>query len=159
MPIPDHKSVVVAARAKYAHLSGPERAYHIVNQVAWDLRAEGAGSYFKNSGTHFSGPYGPRSIDILIYKNRPGDPAGKGATFDILGDAEDKAVPQWVRTTPTGYGDVGVWRAPVTPEEAPTPPPPSTDYEAVLRDVRGDLELIDVAIQQTLGKINTALGD
>ena len=158
MPIPNHKDVVTAARAKYAHLTGTERAYYIVNQVAWDLRLEGAGSFFKNSGTHYNGPYGPRSIDIVIYKHRAEDPAGKGATFDILGDAEGSAVPQWGRTSPTGFGDVTVWRAPVEPEGEPEPPPPA-NHEAVLRDVRGDLEIIQIELGKTIDKIDTALGD
>ena len=109
--------------------SGEERAYHIVNQVAWDLRADGAGTFYKPSGAN----YKERSIDVIIYK--PG-----GETYDILGDAEGIAKPQWTRTKPTGFGDVSKWRAAVpplvvdpepVPEPEPEPepePPPTGDY-------------------------------
>lgn len=162
VPIPDHKNVVVAARAKYnAMPAGVARGGTITNQVAWDLRAEGAGTYYKPSGDN----YKQRSIDVIIYKTQPGDPAGKGQTFDILGDAEGAAKPQWSRTQPTGYGDIGLWRAPVQPEIPPDPTePPSTDLKAVLRDVRSDLveikmqaEEIQTECDTSIAKIDAAL--
>jgi hypothetical protein len=103
-PIPNHLPTVKAARALYTSLNGPLRAYCIVNKTAWDLRSEGAGSFFKDSGS----AYLQRSLDIVIYK-----PAGE--TFDILGDSENTATPQWGRTSPTGFGDVAKWRAPIDP--------------------------------------------
>lgn len=155
MAIPDHKDVVVAARAKYASLPpSEERAAKITEQVAWDLRGEGAGGFYKPSGTNVL----ERSIDVIIYKHRAGDPAGKGASFDILGDAEGKATPQWTRTQTTGWADEKNWREPrkpsdvVVPPPVDPPPPSGTDYRAVLVDVRSDLEV-------TLAKINDALGD
>lgn len=121
--IPNHKDVVERARAKYASYSGPQRAYLICNQVAWDLRGEGAGHLFKDSGSE----YNDRSLDIIIYKPN-------GETFDILGDAEGQARPQWSRTQPTGFGNPIDWRAAVDPASivqpgpgpGPEPEPPPT---------------------------------
>ncbi len=113
-PIPNHKSTVEAARRRYQTLpAGPERAYRIVNAVAWELRAEGAGMFYKKSGTN----YKERSIDIVMYRD--------GHTFDVLGDAEGAARPQWSATSPTGRGDPKNWRAPTAPDspEPPAPPP------------------------------------
>lgn len=138
MPIPNHLDVVKAARAKYASLSGPARAGAIVNQVAWDLRGEGAGTYYKPAGDNFNA----RSLDVIIYQHRDGDPAGKGATFDILGDAEGNANPQWSRTSPTGYGDSDKWRNATDPggSQPPDPPPPDpNNTKARLEDVQRQL--------------------
>jgi hypothetical protein len=113
--IPNLKYLVVEARAKYAHLSGEERAYRVVNQVAWDARQREnlrAGLFYKPSGTNFA----ERSIDVVMIL--PG-----GETFDVLGDAENDAVPQWRPTEPTGKGDVQKWRAPVDPKLLEPPPP------------------------------------
>lgn len=126
--IPNHLSTVTAARNKYSDLSGPKRAYCIVTQVAWDLRSEGAGTFFKSSGTQ----YNERSIDVIIYKpNRE--------TFDILGDAEGEAKPQWRRTEPTGFGDIKLWREPVSPDTVgcgTTLPPPIGDDRKKLIEIR-----------------------
>src|SRR5687768_5454832 len=102
--IPNHLDVVKAARARYAHLSGPERAHRVVNAVAWALREEGAGLFLKTSGTQFA----ERSLDVIIFK--------EGPTFDVLRDAEGEAEPAWGRTRPTGMGDPAKWRAPVNPD-------------------------------------------
>src|SRR5215203_2430378 len=102
--IPDHKNVVVNARAIYKALAGRNRAYCIVNKTAWDLRNEGAGTFFKTGESS----YLDRSSDIIIYKpNRE--------TFDILGDAEGVATPQWGRTSPSGFGPIANWRESVDP--------------------------------------------
>jgi hypothetical protein len=103
--IPNSKSVVERARTKYDHLSGPERAFRVVNQVAWDLRDLGAGLFFKPGGSQ----HNERSLDVIIFQPN-------GETFDVLGDAEGEARPQWGRTTPTGFGDVTRWRAPENPD-------------------------------------------
>lgn len=119
--IPNHKSTVVTARIFYAALSGPQRAFCIGNKVAYDLRGEGAGTFFKDSGQG----YLQRSLDVLIYKP-------KGETFDILGNAENTADPQWGRTKPSGFGDVAKWRPAVDPATlsvcgSVTPPDPPVD--------------------------------
>jgi|SRR4051812_29953142 len=101
--IPNHLDLVRAARARFAALSGPERAHRIVNAVAWELREDGAGLLFKSAGTQFA----DRALDIVMFKDGP--------TFDVLGDAEGKAEPTWARTKPTGMGDPHKWRAPVDP--------------------------------------------
>lgn len=126
MAIPNHIETVRKWRAVYAGLSGPERAYQIVNGVAWDLGGEGCGLYAKENGPHGV------SQDVVIF--RP-----EGETFDILGDAEGQAKPQWSRTQPTGFGDLSRFR-PATepqipgpgpgPEPPPPPPPPTGDHEA-----------------------------
>jgi hypothetical protein len=132
-PIPNHLDVVKRARTKYAGLSGPERAGHIVNQVAWDLQAEGCGTFYKKSGDR----YNDRSLDIVIYKRRAGDPEGHGQTFDILKDAEGKADPQWSRSEPTGFGDEHNWRAATNPGDVPEPEPePPGNVKPRLEDIR-----------------------
>jgi hypothetical protein len=113
--IPNLKYLVTEARAKYANLTGEERAYRIVNQVAWDARQREnlrAGLFYKPGGTNFA----ERSIDVVMIL--PG-----GETFDVLGDAEGDAEPRWAPTTPTGKGDIQKWRAPVDPTLLEPPPP------------------------------------
>jgi hypothetical protein len=113
--IPNLKYLVTEARAKYAHLSGEERAYRVVNQVAWDARQREnlrAGLFYKPSGTN----YAERSLDVVMIL--PG-----GETFDVLEDAEGKAEAKWSPTRPTGKGDVQKWRAPVDPKLLEPPPP------------------------------------
>lgn len=102
--IPNHKATVTAARATYNHLSGRQRAYCVVNKVSYDLRAENFGTFYKTGDNS----YAQRSSDVIIVK--PG-----GETFDILGDAEGSAVPQWGRTSPSGFGPVANWRIPADP--------------------------------------------
>jgi hypothetical protein len=82
--------------------------------VCIDAQREGirAGLLFKSSGNR----YADRSIDVVIIA--PG-----GETFDILKDAENKAEPTWSRTTPTGFGDIRKWKAPVDPALLDPPPP------------------------------------
>lgn len=125
--IPNHVDVVKKWRAVYKDLAGPERAGRIVNAVAWDLRGEGAGTFFKDAGDNWN----HRSMDVIIYK--PG-----GETFDILGDAEGNANPGWARTKPTGFGAISKWRAAVEPElgppEPPPPPPPPSDEVGEMLD-------------------------
>jgi hypothetical protein len=100
------KSVVEHVRKLYGdRFSGPRRAHYIVNHVAWELREEGAGTFFKSAGTRFN----DRSLDVIIFKN--------GKTYDVLKDAEGKAEPTWGPTRPTGMGDPAKWRAPVHPNE------------------------------------------
>ncbi len=138
--IPNHIETVKTARKTYAGLpAGRLRAYCIVNRVAWDLRGDGVGLFFKEG----ENGYNSRSSDVVIYKPR-------GETFDILGDAEGAAVPQWGRTQPTGFGDVALWRAPQDPAtvavcgkvDPPVEPeqPPATDLtgrvEALERQVK-----------------------
>ena len=155
-PIPNHLRVVQRARDNYAHKSGRERAFLIVNYVAWDRRDEGCGLFFKTGDSS----YNERSSDIVIFKGVPGAPAGKGPTFDILGDAEGKATPTWSSTKKasdpetTGYGDLNNWRAPVDPaqfEPGNGPDPEPIDHEALLREVRATLAA-------TIEKIDAALG-
>lgn len=132
--IPNHKNVVTAARAKYDKLPpGRLRAYCIVNETVYVLRGEGAGLFFKTGDSSFA----DRSSDIIIYKPN-------AETFDILGDAENKAVPAWGRTTPTGFGPIAKWRAPLDPAtitacktaqppDPPDPPDPQPPDDLTLR--------------------------
>lgn len=116
--IPNHLDVVQRWRAHFNSLSGEERAYQVVNAVAYELRGEGCGVYKKPGGPHGV------SSDVIIYKPN-------AETFDILRDAEGVAAPQWGRTQPSGFGDLSRWQAAVPPEEQPPdPPPPTDDLEA-----------------------------
>jgi hypothetical protein len=124
--IPNHLDVVKEARARYADKSGPERAGLICNCVAWKLRNEGAGTFYKPSGDNWN----QRSMDVIIYKPN-------GETFDILSDAEGDANPQWARTKPSGVGDPAKWRAATDPSgltAPPTPPPPPPPDDDSVRE-------------------------
>jgi hypothetical protein len=142
--IPNGLNHVKAGRAKYASKSGNERAFLICNYVAWQMRNEGAGCFYKSSGNHYRGA----SIDVLIFKPH-------GYTFDILGDAEGEARPQWSATEPTGRGDIRKWLAPVdpatldpkppTPQPTPTPepdPPASINVKAELTAIRDRINVL-----------------
>lgn len=104
--IANHKDVIVASRARFASLSGRLRAYCILNDAA--LRISPRVGLFAKTG---SSSYGGRSSDILIYNT--------SETFDVLGDAENTAIPRWERTKPTGFGNGANWRAPVDPATIP----------------------------------------
>ena len=127
MTIPSHLDVVKRARALYNDRSGTDRAHAICAYVAWELRnePEGAwGRYVKADGATLSADV----IACLV----PAEPLVY--TYDILGDSEGAATPQWAPTTPTGRGERSRWRAPVvppspTPQPEPEPePPPAGDY-------------------------------
>jgi len=128
--IPNHKDLVAAARTAYASYTGRERAYLILNAVAWQLRDDGAGLFYKTGDNS----YANRSSDVLIFQPREdGLPPGKGRTFDCLGDAEGRADPAWGPTSPTGLGDLEHWRPSVDPSTLPLPagsvPPPPPPVE------------------------------
>ena len=72
--------------------------------MAWDLKDLGVGVLSKTSGTNWHG----WSIDVIMVA--PG-----GATYDILRDAEGDADPIWSRTSPSGFGDLDDWQAPLIP--------------------------------------------
>lgn len=119
MAIPNHLDVVTRARDYFAHLPpGPERAYRIVNRVAWELRADKVGLFHKTGGTRFH----DRSLDVLMVDVALEGANGRIPTFDVLRDAEGKAEPAWSRTRPTGFGDRSKWRAADAPPDAPIEP-------------------------------------
>lgn len=99
--LPNQLAVVEAARVTYDAYTGIERAGRITNHVAWELRNQGVGLVFKNFGNQ----YRDRSIDVIMVS--PG-----GDAYDILGDAEGDANPQWSNIAPI---DIDRWRAPVDP--------------------------------------------
>jgi len=144
MSIPNHLDVVQAARNKFADLSGPQRANAIVNEVAYQLRAEGAGTFYKPSGSN----YNERSLDIIIFKP-------DGETFDVLGNAEGDARPQWSRSEPTGFGDVTNWRegVPVQVVEPPPPPPPPPPPVDPGVNVKAELTAIRDRINALLARL------
>lgn len=161
----EHKPVVVKARATYDSLTGTQRAFCIVNQVAWDLRVDGAGTFYKSSGTNVN----KRSIDIVMYRE-------SRKTFDILGDAENRAIPAWARTKPSGFGNAANWRAPddpaslvgcdvdvdpppdVPPPDVPPLPPPdlSEDLSTINQRLDGhDVEI--AALKAQVADLNTSI--
>jgi hypothetical protein len=140
-PISDHLDVVKSARTRYDPLTGSRRAHHIVNAVAWALRDEGAGLFFKRSGSQFN----ERSLDVIICR--------EGQTFDILRDAEGRAEPSWSRTEPTGMGDSQNWRAPVNPSEFDAGiESPSGATESVA-DIVAELKTIRSALDALIARL------
>ena len=103
---------VQAARHRYDHLSGIARAHAVCAFVVWEHRAEGWGRFKKGDGT--------LSADVIALK-LPGEATVH--TFDVLGDSEKAATPQFGPTQPTGRGELARWVAPVRPFDVPEPPP------------------------------------
>lgn len=157
--VPNHLDVVTRMRAKYAHLSGNHRAYTVTNASAWELRNEGAGLFYKPSGNN----YNSRNVNVLVFKGNYSAPAGKYQSFDVLRDAENKAVPVWQRTEPSGFSDVSKWRAPVPPEAGPEPPEPPEptppNCKVTLLDIRGDLVDLQDDLTDVIEKIDKAIAD
>jgi len=154
MTVPNLKDTITKYRAVYANETGRRRAFLILNAAAWDSRETGAGLYYKTGDNS----YNERSSDILMFQGIAEAPAGKGPTFDALGDAENMAKPIWNSTRnpatgATGFGDLRNWRAPVDPvqfDSSDDHQPEPVDPEALLRDVRDTLAA-------TLAKIDSAL--
>ena len=154
MTVPNLKDTITKYRAVYANETGRRRAFLILNAAAWERRETGAGLYHKTGNNS----HNERSSDIIIFKGIAEAPAGKGPTFDALGDAENMATPTWSSTRnpatgATGFGDLRNWREPVDPvqfESGADPQPEPVDHEALLRDVRDTLAA-------TLAKIDSAL--
>jgi hypothetical protein len=113
MSIQSRLETVKAARQRYDHLAGVARAQAICAFVVWEHRAEGWGRFNKRDGT--------LSADVIALKV-----AGETQvhTFDILGDSENAARPQFGPTEPTGRGDLARWVEPVRPFDVPEPPVP-----------------------------------
>ena len=110
MSIQSHLDTVQAARHRYDNLSGGARAQAICAFVVWEHRAEGWGRFKKGDGT--------LSADVIALKV-PGEATVH--TFDVLGDSENAATPQFGPTQPTGRGDLARWVAPVRPFDVPDP--------------------------------------
>ena len=154
MTVPNLKDTITKYRAVYANETGRRRAFLILNAAAWERRETGTGLYYKTGDNS----YNERSSDIIIFKGIAEAPAGKGPTFDALGDAENRATPMWSSTRnpatgATGFGDLRNWRVPVDPAQfgsGDDPQPEPVDHEALLRDVRDTLAA-------TLAKIDSAL--
>ena len=113
MSIQSRLETVKAARQRYDHLAGVARAQAICAFVVWEHRAEGWGRFKKRDGT--------LSADVIALKV-----GGETQvhTFDILGDSENAARPQFGPTEPTGRGDLARWVEPVRPFDVPEPPVP-----------------------------------
>ena len=128
----DHGDVVAAVKAdlvaRGVDLSGV-KAFEITKRVAWALRAEGAGVYFKNYGNMTPDGY---AVDIIEYPD--------GSYVDILGDAGGANTPAWGiapdKLDPGKYRpafDPGDTPAP-QPQPEPQPPAPSVDVQAIVND-------------------------
>lgn len=110
--MPDHLAYVRQAREEYDHVpASVERGWLVTNR-ACELCGENFGLLSKPSGTNWNG----YSIDCLM--------RATGETWDVLGDAEGIARPQWTRTTPTGMTAPSKWRPHVATTPPPTEPPP-----------------------------------
>ena len=110
MSIQSRLETVKAARQRYDHLAGVARAHAICAFVVWEHRADGWGRFKKRDGT--------LSADVIALKV-----AGETQvhTFDILGDSENAARPQFGPTEPTGRGDLARWVEPVRPFDVDEP--------------------------------------
>ncbi len=84
---PDQSSVVAAVKSQLesagADLSGSCGAFKITKNVAWQLKASGAGLLSKPGGTNCDG----YSTDIIAFPD--------GYIYDILGDAGRANTPRW----------------------------------------------------------------
>jgi hypothetical protein len=113
MSIQSRLETVKAARHRYDNLAGVARAHAICAFVVWEHRAEGWGRFKKGDGT--------LSADVIALKV---EGETQVHTFDILGDSENAATPQFGPTQPTGRGDLARWVAPVRPFDVDEPPVP-----------------------------------
>lgn len=134
--------------AKGVDLKGPCGAFQITKRVAWELRNDGAGLLYKNTGNNCM----DFSVDYIIWRD--------GQQRDILKDAgghtdENRVFhpgndPRWDEPT---TGDLSRWRPPVKDwvddkPEPPTPtdppsPPPSSNLEERLTAIEKKLERLD----------------
>ncbi len=148
MPAPAERlDIVQQARNRYdAMPPGPQRAYFIMNAIAWALQRDGAGLFAKTSGSNYDG----YSLDVLIYRS--------GHVIDVLGDPENEANPQWSYTGPegeSGRGDLSKWRPAVDPatleggqpqpEPAPVPQVDPLDTAALrsaLLEIRTEVDAL-----------------
>lgn len=89
---------VAAERAKYSVSMTPSQVAAMLNQVAWNHRAEGWGLLRKGSGNSCPLRDTFISCDILIH-------APTIQHFDVLRDAENAAIPQWNNVGPCVLSD------------------------------------------------------
>jgi hypothetical protein len=136
---PNHTAVVEQVRqelvARGVDLSGPCGAFQITKRVAWQLRAEGAGTLFKDSGNNCD----QRSVDIVAYPT--------GAIVDILIDGGGQNRATWELGAPVAANR---WRAAVDPEDgagasqAAAPGALNVDaFTSFDRDVRASLGRVE----------------
>lgn len=103
------------ARPHYGTPMSPAEQAALLNEVAWDHRAEGWGLLAKPTGNNCPTPAGVRvSCDYLVFA-----PTGQG--FDVLEDSEGAGAPRWKKGDSF---DRGRWVAPVAPAGGPQEPPP-----------------------------------
>lgn len=114
---------VATERAKYGASMSPAQVAAMLNQIAWNHRAEGWGLLRKGSGNSCPLRDTFISCDILIH-------APTIQHFDVLQDAENTARPQWNNVGPCVLSDssgcsMDKWLAPVDPggSSGPVPPP------------------------------------
>ena len=112
---PNHLSALRVARAAYPTPMSPTQLGALLNEVAWEFRAEGWGLLSKTEGNKCPIPSGvPVSCDILVYYPT-------STYFDVLRDSEGDAQPVWNKR---GQIDVSRFVAPVGSPELPPPPMP-----------------------------------
>jgi hypothetical protein len=111
---------VAAERAKYGAAMSPGQVAAMLNQVAWNHRAEGRGLLRKGAGNSCPLRDTFISCDILIH-------APSVQHFDVLQDAENTARPQWNLVGPCVLSDssgcsMANFLAPFDPGGPVTPP-------------------------------------
>ena len=111
----NYQNVVTKYREIYDHLSGPERAWNVINSTCLEIKT-GWGLIKKPSGMQFNG----YSIDCIVNLH-------SGEFVDCLLNSELEAVPTW-QNRAASPDELTRWAPPVengmiTPTPTPTPTP------------------------------------
>lgn len=113
---------VQRVRATYGARMTEAEVGAMLNQIAWEHRADGWGLLRKTGGTRCPVPQGGEaSCDILIH-------APSVRHFDVLGDVDGAATPTWRDVGPCVLGpssgcEMARFLAPVPPSGQPVPEP------------------------------------
>ena len=148
---PNRMDIVSAVKAELegrgVNLSGPCGAWEITRRVAWELRADGAGTLTKMIGNQCRG----HAVDILAFRD--------GTIVDVLVDAGGTNTPAW---QDAGVFEITRWEAPVMfvdsvpppgapPLPVPAPPPPEPLFERdPVDELLASLERIESGMTQVV---------
>lgn len=150
---------VATERAKYGASMSPAQVAAMLNQIAWNHKAEGWGLLRKGSGNSCPLRDTFISCDILIH-------APSIQHFDVLQDAENTARPQWNNVGPCVLSEssgcsMDKFLAPFDPGGPVVPPPlpPSTPpvdtstLSAKLDTLQARVDVINLSLAAQLERI------